>query len=140
MRSEAAAEHFVTLFDRNFLPQGLCLYRSLVRHAQPFVLWVLCMDEVVEARLRELALPAMRLLPLAEVETAALRSVRDTRTVAEYCWTITPFTPSFVMSREPSVKRVTYLDADLFFFSDPRRLLEELDVSSGDVLITPHAY
>jgi len=140
MLSDEAPEHFVTLFDRNFLAAGLCLYRSLERHARPFVLWVVCMDEVVEARLRELALPAMRLLPLAAVETAALKGVRSGRTAGEYCWTITPFTPGFVMEREPSARRVTYLDADLFFFSHPRPLLEEMEAARAHVLITPHAY
>lgn len=133
-------EHFVTLFDRNFLVAGLCLYRSLERHAGPFTLWVLCMDEAVEARLRDLALPHLRLLPLAEVQTAALRSVRAARTVGEYCWTLTPFCAEFVMDREPQAARVTYLDADLCFFDDPRRLLRELEACGRHVLITAHAY
>ena len=140
MLSDEREEHFVTLFDRNFLAAGLCLYRSLERHATPFVLWVVCMDEIVETRLRELALPRMRLLPLAEVETGDLKRVRGGRTVGEYCWTITPFIPQFVLDQEPSVRRVTYLDADLYFFADPRRLLQELDAAGAGVLITPHAY
>jgi len=141
MRSgDAAAEHFVTLFDRNFLPAGLCLYRSLRQHAGNFRLWVLCMDTATEARLRELALPEVRLLPLAEVETDELRSVKDGRTVGEYCWTITPFTPKFVFDRAPEARRVTYVDADVFFLDDPSRLLDELDAADAQVLITPHAY
>jgi len=141
MRSaEGAEEHFVTLFDSHFLAAGLCLYRSLKAHAGAFRLWIVCMDAKVEAQLRELALPEVRLLSLSEVETPELRQVRPGRTVAEYCWTLTPFAPTFVMAREPGVRRVTYLDADLFFFADPRRLLDELDASGAQVLITPHAY
>jgi hypothetical protein len=141
MRSaEAQEEHFVTLFDRNFLAAGLCLYRSLKEHAGAFRLWIVCMDEVVERRLRELELPEVRLLPLAEVETAELRRVRGGRSVGEYCWTLTPFTPGFVMDRAPEARRVTYLDADLYFFGAPRLLLEELEAAEAHVLITPHAY
>jgi hypothetical protein len=141
MRSgESAEEHFVTLFDRNFLASGLCLYRSLKQHAGAFRLWVVCMDDIVEKRLRELALPEVSLLSLAQVQTEALRRVRPGRSIAEYCWTITPFAPEFVMERAPSAQRVTYLDADLYFFGDPRRLLGELDGSASHVLITPHAY
>ena len=69
------AEHFVTIFDRNYLAAGLCLYRSLRAQGERNELWVVCMDETVEQRLRELALPGLHLLPLAEVETDALRRV-----------------------------------------------------------------
>ena len=38
-------EHFVTIFDRLFLPQGLALLLSMKRHISDFTLWVICMDE-----------------------------------------------------------------------------------------------
>jgi hypothetical protein len=62
------------------------------------------------------------------------------RTRGEYCWTITPFTFQAVFDRDDSVERVTYLDADLFFFASPQILLRELDESGKHVLITEHAY
>jgi hypothetical protein len=98
------------------------------------------MDTTTEARLRELALPDVRLLPLAEVETDELRRVKAGRTVGEYCWTITPFAPQFVLDRAPDAKRVTYLDADLFFFDRPSKLLDAMISDGTQVLITPHAY
>ena len=137
---EAPEEHFVTIFDYHFLAAGLCLYRSLKGHGGPFRLWVICMDRLVEERLREMALPELVLLPVAEVETEQLRRVKADRSVGEYCWTLTPFAPQFVMQREPAVRRVTYLDADLYFFDDPRRLLGELQAAEAHVLITEHAY
>ncbi len=66
MISVKQVEHFVTLFDKNFLPVGLCLYGSLKRHAGPFKLWVLCMDDTVAARLEELRLPDVSLIYLAD--------------------------------------------------------------------------
>lgn len=133
-------EHFVTLFDNNFLPVGLCLYASLLEHGQPFHLWILCMDELVEQNLHRLALPHVSLIPLREVEDARLLAVKPTRSRGEYCWTLTPFTPQFVFDRDPQVRRITYLDADMFFFSPPRLLLEEFEQSGKHVLITEHAY
>lgn len=133
-------EHYVTLFDSGFLPQGLCLHASLMKHASPFHLWVLCMDEVVEQKLASLKLDHVSLMPLKEVETAALKEVKKSRTKGEYCWTLTPFAPQFVFDRETGVKRVTYLDADLFFFDAPKTLFDELDSSGKQVLITEHAY
>ncbi|MDN3511005.1 MAG: hypothetical protein NG784_06850 [Candidatus Jettenia sp.] len=140
MNSSKSIEHFVTLFDNNFLPIGMALHDSLMIHAQPFHLWILCVDEFVEKQLRLLSLPNVTLIPLKEVETKELADVRPERTVGEYCWTLTPFTPQVVFKRDLNVGRVTYLDADIFFFDDPRILLGELDVSGKHILITEHAY
>ena len=140
MSTNNTPEHFVTLFDYNYLPAGLALYDSLLTHALPFNLWVLCMDEKVEDRLRELNLEHLKLIPLRDVETDALREAKKDRTGGEYCWTMTPFSPEAVMKIDPSIKRVTYLDADLFFFDSPLILLDELSRSNADVLITEHAY
>ena len=133
-------EHFVTLFDNNFLPMGLCLHRSLLEHGQPFHLWILCMDELVERHLHQLALPHVSLISLREVEDDRLLAVKPTRSRGEYCWTLTPFTPQFVFDRDPSVERVTYLDADVFFFDAPHLLIDEFTASAKHVLITEHAY
>jgi len=133
-------EHYVTLFNTSYLAAGLSLHRSLCEHAGAFRLWVLCMDTTVETCLRELDLPEVSVIPLSEVETAALVAVKSGRTAGEYCWTLTPFVPEFVMAREPSAKRVTYVDADLYFFDAPAILLDEFDASDAHVLITEHAF
>lgn len=133
-------EHFVTLFDNNFLPMGLCLHASLLEHGYPFHLWILCMDELVEQNLERLVLPHVSLIQLREVEDARLLAVKPTRSRGEYCWTLTSFTPQFVFDRDPKVQRVTYLDADLFFFAPPKLLLDEFEHSGKHVLITEHAY
>ena len=135
-----AVEHYITLFDSNYLPMGLCLHGSLMRHAGPFVLWILCMDELVERNLRQLDLPHVRLIALADAENDALRGVKNSRTRGEYCWTITPFTPDLVFARDPSAARATYIDADLFFYTSPMPLFAELDAAGKDVLITEHAF
>lgn len=133
-------EHYVTLFDAFFLPQGLALYRSLERLNEPFTLWVLCMDEKASKSLTQLNLPGLRLLSLSELETPELLRVKEGRTRAEYCWTLTPFTPAFVFQADESVKRVTYVDADLWICESPRVIFEELEGSGKSVLITEHAY
>lgn len=133
-------EHYGTLFDIGYLAQGLCLHESLVRFGGAFRLWILCIDEAVEAALRRLALPHVELLPLREVEDARLLAVKPGRSRGEYCWTLTPFLPSAILARDATVRRVTYLDADLWFLDSPRGFLDELAASGKDVLITEHAY
>lgn len=133
-------EHFVTLFDSFFLPQGLALHRSMMRHLPGFTLWILCVDDAAHAALAQLALPNVRLLQLGQLETDALKRVKGSRGKGEYCWTLTPFAPRFVFEADASVARVTYLDADLAFQKDPREIFREFDASGKKVLITDHAY
>jgi hypothetical protein len=133
-------EHYVTLFDSLFLPQGLALHASLERHAGTYTLWILCVDDAALTALRGLALPNIRLLALDEVENGQLRSVKATRSRGEYCWTLTPFSPGFVFDADPSVARVTYLDADVWLTDSPRQIFAEFERSEKAVLITEHAY
>ena len=133
-------EHFVTLFDLLFLPQGLALHRSMERHAGNYTLWILCMDDEVYEILSIMKLPNVQLLQLSLVETKELKRVKPERTVGEYCWTVTPFAPKFVFKADISVKKVTYLDADLWFRKSPAPIFQEFDKSGKDVLITDHAY
>jgi|SRR5438270_11429136 len=140
MNSGKQPEHFVTLFDSHYLPLGLCLYRSLEEHGRPFHLWIVAMDGACASSLTKLRLPNATVVTLEEVENVELRSVKNGRSVGEYCWTLTPFVPSHVFKRMPNVARVTYLDADLFFFQHPGLLIDELNASGKHVLITEHAF
>lgn len=133
-------EHFVTLFDSLFLPQGLALQASMERHVNRYTLWILCVDDIAYDVLFKLHLPNIRLLKLSELETPDLLRVKYSRAKAEYCWTLTPFAPRFVFEAEPSVKRVTYLDADIWFRNNPKSIFDELDESGKEVLITDHSY
>lgn len=133
-------EHFVTLFDSLFLPQGLALHASMVRHVKNFTLWILCVDDKTHEVLTGLDLPDVRLLRLSELESKELLSVKPGRSKGEYCWTLTPFAPRFVFEADGGVERVTYIDADLWFRKDPAAIFREFDASGKGVLITDHAY
>jgi hypothetical protein len=98
------------------------------------------MDDEVHGILSLMKLPNVQLLQLSLVETKELERVKLERTVGEYCWTVTPFAPKFVFDSDISVKRVTYLDADLWFRKSPAPIFHEFDNSGKDVLITDHAY
>ncbi len=131
---------FITLFDVHYLSRGIALHRSLEAAAGAFRLRAVCMDEETEQALRRLDLANLVVVPLAEVERhdRALRGVKRDRTQVEYCWTATPAVCLYALETEPGLSEITYLDADLMFFSDPQPLFDEL----GDdaVLIVPHRY
>lgn len=133
-------ENFVTLFDSNYLPQGLALHASMLRRVPSFRLWILCVDDVAHDLLMRLALPHCSLLKLSALATPGLLAVKPARSRGEYCWTLTPFAPRFVFEADPTIKRVTYIDADLWFRKDPSPVFAELDSSGAQVLITEHGY
>jgi hypothetical protein len=133
-------EHYVTIFDSNFLPQGLALHLSMKRVAGPFTLWIVCVDDKAFDVLSGLDLPGVRLLDLGSCETSELRAVKADRSRAEYCWTLTPFAADFVFAAEPAAQRVTYIDADLWFRKHPRAIFSEFEASGKAVLITDHGY
>lgn len=136
----AATEHYVTCFDHHFLLQGLALQESLQRHQPDSFLWVIALDETVERQLAQLQLPQMAVLPLWALETPELLAAKRNRSWPEYIYTLTPFTFDFVFARDATVPRVTYVDADVYFFRSPNGLLRELETSGGEILITPHGF
>jgi len=133
-------EHYVTLFDSLFLPQGIALHASMERHAGQYTLWILCMDALAYEVLQRISLPNVRLLCIEQLETNELRRVKAERTKAEYCWTLTPFTPRFVFETDPTAERVTYIDADMWFRKSPSPIFLEFELSGKQVLITDHGY
>jgi hypothetical protein len=133
-------EHYCTLFDEAFLPQGIALHSSLQRHAQPFKLWVLCLDRATKTALDNLQLSDVKALALADCETAELRAARANRSYGEYCWTLASHMFSFVLDRDQTVRRLTYVDADVYFFASPTPFIRELQQSGKPVLITEHAF
>ena len=133
-------EHYVTLFNSLFLPQGLALQMSMERHIKDYTLWILCVDDEVYDSLTKLNLDNVRLLKLSELQTPELLAVKQTRSKGEYCWTLTPFSMRFVFEADASLTRVTYLDADMWFRKNPAPIFREFDASEKHVLITDHNY
>jgi hypothetical protein len=132
--------HFCTYFDRRYVPVALALVDSLRRHAGDFRLWALCMDDGAVSALRALAIPEVTPISLDEFEHGddALAAAKRSRSTIEYYFTCTPSLPLYVLRRDASVDAITYLDADLFFFSDLTPLFEEIGDSA--VAIIPHRF
>lgn len=133
-------ENYVTLFDDNYLPQGIALHRSLMRYGGDFKLWIVCVNQSCYETLSLLNLPRIFLINLNDCETSELLTVKKKRTSAEYCWTLTPFSFDFVFSADPYIQRLTYVDADIWFRKSPTAIFNELDLSGKRVLITDHGY
>ena len=130
--------HYCTYFDRNYLVRGLSLLASLQRHARPFRLWVLCLDDATYEALEHLAgeeLARIRLEELEREQPELLQARDDGRSRFEYYFTLTPCLSRSMLDRADSV---TYLDADLYLFSSPEEAFQEIGEAS--VAIVEHRF
>jgi hypothetical protein len=120
--------YFCTYFDRHYLPRALALYRSLSAHCENFHLFALCMDDESHQALETLGLPGITTVRLQELEqsNAELLRTKAERSKVEYYYTCGPCFLLYVLQRHPEVGFITYLDADLFFFSTPQPIFDEM--------------
>lgn len=131
--------HFATLFDRRYAEKGLALHTSLLRHSsEPFMLHILALDQITWKILYDMNLENVDLMYMEHFEYMMhMESVKASRSWQEYCWTCASSLMEMLM---PWVDEggVTYLDADLFFFSDPKVVYDEIGEKS--IGITPHRF
>ena len=129
--------NFCTLFDSNYLSRGIALYRSLEQYCENFHLYIFAFDSISYRILKKLNLQKATIISLAEFEDEKLIEVKPTRTIAEYCWTSTSSTILYVLENF-NVDNCTYVDADVYFYSSPKPIFDELGNKS--ILITEHRY
>lgn len=130
--------NFCTLFDSVYLSRGLVMYNSLKAHTEDFHLYVFAFDDLCYKILDSLSLENVTIIPLNNLENDELLEVKTNRSRAEYCWTCTSSAIEYLLINY-SVSSCTYLDADLFFYSSPAVLCDEL-TDGKSVLITEHRY
>lgn len=129
--------YYCTLFDSNYLLRGVSMLQSLAEKDPSAKVFVFPFDKDCESSLRKLNLSFVQIVSLAEFETEDLLAVKKERSKGEYCWTCTPWIIRHCIEKF-SLDHCTYIDADLYFYSNPQILLDEAVNSS--VLITEHRY
>ncbi len=129
--------NFVTLFNSNYLSRGLVLYESLLKHCPDFHLYVVAFDDACFNFFKTQNYLNLTVISLKEFEDEKLLNIKPIRSVAEYCWTCTPSTILYSISKF-KLDNCTYVDADMLFVANPNVLIDEMGTDS--VLITEHRY
>lgn len=130
---------FCTLFDSYYLDKGIALYNSLEHVSSNFTLYIFCFDDKAYDVLNDMDFEHAVILHHSVFETPALLEKKRERSKAEYCWTCTPVIIEYVLENFP-VESCTYLDSDLYFYANPKLLLEEIDSVKADVTIVEHRF
>lgn len=133
--------HYCTYFDKNYASKGITMLKSLIAHETgDYRVFVICLDEITRVLIEKLNLKNVIAIPLHYIEerNQPLIEARSNRSVVEYYWTLTPVILKYLFENYQEIEVLTYLDSDLYFFSSPDPIFDEL--GSKSVLIHEHRY
>jgi len=126
--------HFCTYFDKNYLTRAVTLLRSLQQHCKSFRFYMFCLDNDAYQVMCQWSEQHGQVIPISLTELESwdkdLLKIKPTRSTIEYYFTLSPVLPLYVFAHDSTVDLVTYLDADLYFYSDPACLYNELGQNS----------
>ena len=132
---------YSTLFNIDYIDKGIALYNSIRRYNEKCRIYVLCLDNDTLRILSNIGLSNIILIPLSDLENRYdyLLKLKHQRSFAEYCWTLTPHIIEYVFDIFQEEYN-TYLDSDLYFWSDPDEINIEMINYNCHTLITDHRF
>lgn len=124
--------YLCTLFDSNFIDKALVLLDSLHATEKEFVLHVASFDQKSCEILQQINDTNVEICTLDDLKQFEPRliSLEKERKRGEFCWTCTPILVSYLMQVK-GLPECTYIDADMFFYTSPKVLLEKCNGSVG---------
>lgn len=123
---------YCTYFDHRFLDRGLAMIRSLRRVDPDCRISVLCLSAACERVLARLREPGVTLTRLEDFEQANpdLLAIKDGRCTRDYYFTLSGCIVASALRNADPDEIVTYLDADLLFYSSPAPLFDAMEHAS----------
>lgn len=132
---------YCTYFDSGYLSRALTLFESLREHGDDSKIIVLALDAQVQEFFDINPQTNIEVISISilEVIEPRLPALKMSRSRMEYYFTCTPLLIKFALTQTTSSQALAiYLDADLYFFANPDRVLA--DLKGGDVGIIEHRY
>ena len=129
-------KNFCTLFDSYYIHKGIALYLSMEKVCNDFTLYVMAFDEESYNKLKSFSFQNI----VIEYESGdflsdEIKAAKAERKRNEYCWTCGSNVTYYFIEKY-KLDNITYLDADMMFFSSPDIVFEELKPYS--VGLSPH--
>ncbi|MDC0479160.1 hypothetical protein OAN35_03020 [Flavobacteriaceae bacterium] len=131
---------FCTFFDSNYYAHGLTMIHSLLKVDRQAVIYVVAMDNNCYNSLNEISNTRIKVFSIKGIEDhyPNLKITKSIRTKVEYYYSAKGFICHYILSKSDDIKSITYLDSDLFFFSNPKPIFDELNGAS--IGITKHNF
>lgn len=128
---------FCTLFNSLYWAKGILTLRSLLNVCHDAQIYVLAMDDRTAELLQHENNSHIYVVTLVEFETQEILEAKSNRSQTEYCWTCSSAFIYYCMTTF-HLPSCTYIDADMYFYASPLKLLEE--IGNNDVMVTEHRY
>lgn len=128
---------FCTIVSRDYLPYAKAVQASLRCYDAGHILQVLVTDVTEDdAPANEEGLQIWTIQDLANSETfqKLYKKYGHRQAADEFRWALKPVFLAYLLNS--GFEKVIYVDADVYFFSSPQFLFDQLEVSS--VLLSPH--
>ena len=140
MGKNKAEISFCTLFDSNYYAHGLTMINSLLKVNKEVVIYVVAMDNNCYDSLNEKGNTRIKVFSIKEIEDhyPKFKKTKSIRTKVEYYYSAKGFVCHYILSESDDIKSITYLDSDLYFFSNPEPIFDELNGAS--IGITKHNF
>ncbi len=105
---------------------------SLLRHDPTAEILALALDELCASVLRQRYAKRVRVVETETIHAfePRLRTIRQQRSAWAYYATQKPALALFAMGSHPQPESVMFIDADTWFFSDPRPMFDEIGAAS----------
>lgn len=131
--------NFCTLFNINYIERGIVLYKSLEECCNEFTLFVVAFDKKTEINLKQRNFKNMIVISYEEFENDILRQAKANRSSREFFWTCGCHSIRYVFDTY-KVDNCTYVDADMYFYKNPKLLYQRMIEADCSVGITLHNY
>lgn len=128
---------FCTLFNSGYLDKGIVMFQSLQKVTNDFKLYVVSFDDKCFEVLQRYRSDQLIPISLEEFEDEKLIEAKSNRTEQEYCWTCSCHVIKYVIEKYHE-RMCTYIDADMYFYTNPQILFDEIEASECDVCIIEH--
>ena len=131
---------FATILDKNYITRAQVMFNSLIESTNNDFgkLFIFCLDDNVFEYFKNTE--KIQVIKTSDLEEyfPELLNAKSNRSFIEYIFTLSPFLPIFILNNHQYVKRITTIDADLYFISTPAKILNLLN--NDEIGITPHSF
>lgn len=131
---------FATILDKNYITRAQVMFNSLIESSNNDFgkLFIFCLDDNVFEYFK--TTKKIHVIKTSDLEEyfPELLIAKSNRSFIEYIFTLSPFLPLYILKNFPFVNRITSIDADLYFLSNPGIIIHSLN--SEQIGITPHSF
>lgn len=127
---------FFTVINKLFVPQAYCLIKSLKKYNHKII--IISFDKGIDKYFKNFS--NTKVIYYDEILPKNIRKKFPDRSIAEFISTITPSIFLILLNKYRD-NMITYVDADVSFFDNPKKILEKLIKNKEkSILITKHNF